>query len=254
MNPKRRPLIAGNWKLHKTVRESVQHARDLRNKLAAAHDAEVMVAPVYTALYAVHEALEGSRIALGAQDCHWEAQGAFTGEVSAPLLADVGCSYVIVGHSERRQLFVDTDEIVNKKAQAVVDSGLTAVVCVGETLEQRESGKTLGIVMGQIEQGFAGLSAGQMQKVVIAYEPVWAIGTGKNASPADAQEVHGAIRNKVEELYGAGLAAGMRILYGGSVKPDNAAALFGQADIDGALVGGASLQVESFVAIARAAG
>jgi triosephosphate isomerase len=209
---------------------------------------------VFTALRAVREALEGSRIHVAAQDCYWEDRGAFTGEISAPLLLDAGCAYCIVGHSERRHLLGETDEAVNKKTRSLLANGLRPIVCVGETLRERESGKTLGVVLGQLDAGLAGVEPGRASDLVVAYEPVWAIGTGRTASPADAQEVHAAIRARLGESFGAGRAATVRLLYGGSVKPDNAAELMAQPDIDGALVGGASLTVDAFAPIVEAAG
>jgi triosephosphate isomerase len=254
MNPSlRRPLVAGNWKLHKTVGESTELVTALAAKLDDEPAAEVVVAPVFTALSAVRDAASGSPIAHAAQDVYWEASGAFTGEVSAPLLADLGCSYVIVGHSERRQLFGESDQDVARKAAAVLEAGMKPIICCGETLEQREAGETEGHVLSQVGAALAGLSEQQLAQVVIAYEPIWAIGTGRTASPADAQEVHGAIRGLLVERFGRALADGTRILYGGSVKPGNAAELMQQPDVDGALVGGASLEAESFAAIVQAA-
>jgi len=246
-------MVVGNWKLHKTTAEAAQLVRAIKGKLAGARDTEVGVAPVFTALETVGKALEGSNIRLCGQDVHFEDQGAFTGEVSAPLLSDVACSMCIVGHSERRQLFGETDETVRKKLGALLSHELTPIVCIGETLEQREAGKALDVVRGQLDAAYQGVSAEQAAATVIAYEPVWAIGTGRTASPGDAQEVHEAIRARLRETYGA-VADGVRLLYGGSVKPNNAADLMAQGDIDGALVGGASLEADSFVAIAEAAG
>ncbi|MBW2464393.1 MAG: triose-phosphate isomerase [Deltaproteobacteria bacterium] len=250
----RRPLVAGNWKLNKTVKEATGLARDLKGRLAAARDAEVAVAPVFTALASVKEALAGSAIALSGQNVHFEDQGAFTGEVSAPLLVDVGCTYCIVGHSERRHVFGDTDENVNKRAHALLNHGVTPILCVGEQLEEREAGKTLDVVLGQLALGLANYPAAKAKEVVIAYEPVWAIGTGRTASPADAQEVHEAIRGRLGEIFDTETAGAIRILYGGSVKASNAKELLSQADIDGALVGGASLTADTFVPIVEAAG
>jgi len=249
---KRRPLVAGNWKLHKTVAEATSLARELKTRFASASDVEVAVAPVYTALHAVREALGGSSVRLSAQNVYWEDQGAYTGEVSAPLLKDVGCTYCIVGHSERRQIFGETDDTVNRRVQALLPHGVIPILCVGETLDQREAGDTLNVVLSQVEKGLGSVPRAEAETVVLAYEPVWAIGTGRTASPADAQEVHAAIRERLASLYDANTAGKMRILYGGSVKPDNAASLMGQIDIDGALVGGASLKADSFVAIADA--
>ena len=253
MKGSRRPVIAGNWKLHNTVAESVALCRALRTRLAAPSDTEVIVSPVFTALRAVADALEASRIRVAAQDVYWENKGAFTGEVGALLLKDAGCSHCIVGHSERRQLFLETDATVQQKTVALLDVGLVPIVCVGETLDEREKGETLVTVGGQIDRSLEGLTAEQAGRVVVAYEPVWAIGTGRTASAKDAQEVHVAIRERLGNRFGSAVASGMRILYGGSVKPDNARALLGAPDIDGALVGGASLNADSFVAIVEAA-
>ncbi|MBX3250619.1 MAG: triose-phosphate isomerase [Myxococcales bacterium] len=245
----RTPLIAGNWKLHNTIAQSVTLATALRAELDGTSGVEIAVAPVATALHPVASALEGSPIALAAQNTHWESRGAFTGELGPALLADVGCRYVIVGHSERRQLFGETEEGVRKKVRAVQAAGLVPIVCVGETLAQREEDATLGIVLGQVDAALAGNDA---SRLVIAYEPVWAIGTGKTASPADAQAVHAAIRGRLSAVIGE-LAQRLQILYGGSVKAENARDLLSQPDIDGALVGGASLEAKSFTSIVRAA-
>lgn len=249
----RRPLVAGNWKLHLTIAEAKELVSGVGASAAADPGVEVAVAPVFTALSAVHEAIAGGPVRLAAQDCYWEPKGAFTGEVSATLLRDVGCDCVIVGHSERRQLFGETDEAVNRKARAVLDAGMAPIVCVGETLEQREANQTEAIVVAQVERALAGLAATQAAPVVVAYEPVWAIGTGRTAQPQDAQAVHARIRQVVAAALGESVASNMRLLYGGSVKPSNAAELMAQADIDGALVGGASLQADSFDAIIAAA-
>lgn len=248
----RRPLIAGNWKLHHGLDASAALAKSIVEGLGSGAAAEVVVAPVFTALAHVRQVLTGSAVALAAQDVHWEDKGAFTGEVSAPLLADVGCRYVIVGHSERRQHFGDTDEVVRKKVEAVQRAGLVPIACVGETLAERESGRTLDVVVRQLDTIARDLPG--LASVVIAYEPVWAIGTGRVARAEDAQDVHRAIRARLADHGGRALADGVRILYGGSVKPDNAAGLLGQPDIDGALVGGASLEAASFLGIVRAAG
>ncbi len=248
----RTALIAGNWKLHNSVRESVALAESVA-KASANAAAEVVVAPVFTALSAVSAALQGTRVGLSAQDVYWAPKGAFTGEVSAPLLQDVGCSYCIVGHSERRQFFGETDETVRRKVQALLEAKIRPIVCVGESLEQREQGATVGVVLGQISAGLAGFSPEALTDLVIAYEPVWAIGTGKTATPEDAQAVHAAIRGHLRSVYGESFAERVRILYGGSVKADNAEKLLSQVDIDGALVGGASLVLDQFVAIIGAA-
>lgn len=251
----RATLIAGNWKLHRTVEESVELARSIKHRLTRNGRTEVMIAPVFTALYAVHEALgPDSFVRLGAQDCYWEDAGAFTGEVSAPLLKDVGCDYVIVGHSERRHIFGELDEHVRRKVGALLSHGLSPILCVGELLEQREAGRTEPVVLGQLDAAVEGLTADSLRRVVVAYEPVWAIGTGKTARPSDAQEVHAAIRRRIGERFGGATARALRILYGGSVKPDNARELLAQPDVDGALVGGASLSADSFLGIVDAAG
>ena len=248
----RRQLIAGNWKLHNTLADSVALARAVRERTASA-TAEVAVAPVFTALTAVRDALAGSHVALSAQDVYWESKGAFTGQVSAPLLKDVGASYCIVGHSERRQFFSESDETVRRKLRALLAVGIRPIFCVGESLEQREQGATLGVVLGQVAAGLAGIANDALSELVIAYEPVWAIGTGKTATPSDAQAVHAALRAQLVHDRGADFGAAVRILYGGSVKADNASQLLAQPDIDGALVGGASLVADQFVAIVTAA-
>jgi triosephosphate isomerase len=216
-------------------------------RAGAAGDAEVVLAPPFTALVGVAEALKGSAVALAAQNMHWEGQGAFTGEVSPVMLRDAGCSHVILGHSERRQLFGETDEGVARKAVAALAHGLTPVVCIGETLAERESGRTMEIVERQLERALRPLSPEQAAVALVAYEPVWAIGTGRNATPQQAQEVHAFIRRRVSVSHGEPAAAALRILYGGSVKPDNVGALMAEPDVDGALVGGASLEAESFL-------
>jgi triosephosphate isomerase len=248
----RKQLIAGNWKLHNTLGEAVALATAVRDKTSQSKG-EVVVAPVFTALTAVRDALAGSHVGLSAQDVYWENKGAFTGQVSAPLLKDVGCTYCIVGHSERRQFFGESDETVRKKLRALIAAGIRPIFCVGESLEQREQGATVGVVLGQVAAGLAGIPSESLAQLVIAYEPVWAIGTGKTATPADAQTVHAALRAQLVHDRGADFGAAIRILYGGSVKADNAAQLLGQPDIDGALVGGASLVPEQFVAIAAVA-
>jgi triosephosphate isomerase len=244
------PVIAGNWKLFKTIGESVALVNELRPLVANIRGVEIVVAPVFTALSRVSDAVAGSNVLLAAQDCYWEEEGAFTGEVAPKLLKDAGCSHVIIGHSERRQFFGETDLTVNKKTRAAIAAGLSAIVCVGETLSERESGQTFSVIETQIQGSLAGLAAEDFTHVVIAYEPVWAIGTGKTASDAQAQEVHLFIRQLIARLFNQEVADAVRILYGGSVKPDNVKGLMSQPDIDGALVGGASLKAESFAAIA----
>jgi triosephosphate isomerase (TIM) len=248
----RKKFVCGNWKMHKTIPEAVALVGELREGLGdAAGKVQVAVAPVFTALHPVAQALRGGPVELAAQNVHWEVQGAFTGEVSAPLLADAGCRHCIVGHSERRQLFGETDERVRKKVGAVLTAGMLPIVCVGETLQEREAGRTLEVVERQVRAALTGLAA-QLPAITLAYEPVWAIGTGKTATSAQAQEVHAAIRKILRELGGPGGDA-VRIQYGGSVKPENAAELLSQPDVDGALVGGASLKAKDFVAIVKGA-
>jgi triosephosphate isomerase (TIM) len=247
----RKKVMAGNWKMFKTAAEASTMLRELRPKVSMVHDVEIVVCPPFTALASASQALAGSNVELGAQNVHWEAQGAFTGEVSAGMLEEAGCTWVVIGHSERRQIFGETDERVHKKTVAALAAGLSPIVCVGETLSQREANETLDVVGRQIEGALRGLTSAQFAGVVVAYEPVWAIGTGKNATPAQAQEVHAAIRAQVGKLHGVDGAAALRILYGGSVKPENVKELMAQPDLDGALVGGASLTAESFASIVR---
>jgi triosephosphate isomerase len=252
-NPARKPILAGNWKMNKNHLEAIGLVQKLHYLLRAEdHDkAEVVVCPPFTALRAVQTLIEGdnSRILLGAQNCHWESHGAYTGEIAPPMLARLKCSYVIVGHSERRARFAETDEIVNKKAKAVFIAGMTPIVCVGETLDQREAGETEAVVGTQVRGSLAGLSAEQLENVVVAYEPVWAIGTGRNAQPADASAVCGLIRTTVKEI--GGNPDAVRIQYGGSVNPGNIKDFMAEPEIDGALVGGASLDPEDFALIVR---
>jgi triosephosphate isomerase len=249
----RRPLIAGNWKMHNTISESVALARAIADGARIGPRTDVVVAPVFTALAAVADALRGTRLALAAQNVHWEPRGAFTGEVSAPLLADVGCTYCIVGHSERRQFFGETDEHVAKKIRALLSQRITPIACLGETLGEREGGITFEVVKRQLDGMLGDLDGAAVQGLVLAYEPVWAIGTGKTAKASDAQQVHAFLRDRLRHRY-AEAADAVRILYGGSVKPDNAAELLAQPDIDGALVGGASLDAGGFARIIQAAG
>jgi triosephosphate isomerase len=250
----RRPIIGGNWKMHKTVPEARSSALGIKNGLAGLGSGiEVFICPPFAALQAVGEVLKGTPIALGAQNCHWEEKGAFTGEISVPMIKDLGCKFCIVGHSERRHVFGEPDEWVSRKAHALHDHGVFPVVCVGETLEERDSGTTKDVVRGQLLGSLRDIDAALMLHTVIAYEPVWAIGTGRTASPEQAQEVHAFIRNILVDMYGLEVALRVRIQYGGSVKPDNIAALMGQPDIDGALVGGASLEASSFAKIVLSA-
>ena len=247
----RTPLIAGNWKMHKTVGDALALVHALRRE-ALPDGVEVAVCPPFTALPEVSRALEGSSIRLGAQNMHWEAQGAFTGEISPLMLADLGCHYVIVGHSERRQHFGETDAIVARKVRAVFAHDLVPIMCVGERLDERDSGRTDQVVFAQTEAGIAGMEPSQAERLVIAYEPVWAIGTGRSASGEEANRVCGLIRGVLSERFRSAAAA-IRILYGGSVTPDNAAEFARQSEIDGALVGGASLDPQKFLQIVHAA-
>jgi triosephosphate isomerase len=248
------PVIAGNWKLFKTISESIALVQELRPLVAACQGVEIVVAPVFTSLSRVADAIGGSNINLAAQDCYWEEEGAFTGEVAPKLLKDAGCSHVIIGHSERRQFFGETDMTVSKKARAAIAAGLRAIVCVGESLTERESEQTFSVIEAQLHGSLAGLAAENFAHVIIAYEPVWAIGTGKTASDTQAQEVHAFIRQLVARMADQATADAVRILYGGSVKPDNIKGLMMQPDIDGALVGGASLKADSFAAITAFSG
>jgi triosephosphate isomerase (TIM) len=239
-------MIAGNWKMFKTIRDAVSLATEIRNG-ADRPEVEVLIAPPFTALAAVAAALEGSTVRLAAQNMHAEKEGAFTGEICPAMLRDVGCSHVILGHSERRQLFGETDEGVARKTKVALDTGLVPISCVGETLAEREAGKTTDVVGRQLDAVLRALTAREVSSIVIAYEPVWAIGSGKVATPEQAQEVHAFVRKRVGEVHGVAVADGLRILYGGSVKPDNVAGLMALADVDGALVGGASLKADSFL-------
>jgi len=252
MNPNRKPILAGNWKMYKRGGEAAALAKELVALVAGAQ-AEVVVCPTFTSLAPVAQAIAGSNVQLGAQNVHWEKEGAFTGEISAAMLQELGVKYVVIGHSERRQFFGETNEGVNKRTKAALAAGLRPIVCVGESLAQREAGQTSQVVTDHVMAGLAGLSKDDMLSTVVAYEPVWAIGTGKTASPAQAQEVHALIRSRLEQLFGKETAGTVRIQYGGSVKPDNAKELLGQPDIDGALVGGASLKANDFAAIVKAA-
>ncbi|HNU08596.1 MAG TPA: triose-phosphate isomerase [Pyrinomonadaceae bacterium] len=243
----RKPVIAGNWKMFKLLAEAVETALELKPLVSNANHCEVVIAPVFVHLKTVADRLEGSNVRVAAQDCAPVVeQSANTGEVSAEMLKDVGCSHIIIGHSERRQFYGETDEGVNRKARAALAEGLTAIVCVGETLAQRENGELFDVVGRQVRDGLSGLTTSDLERIIIAYEPVWAIGTGKTATPDQAQEMHGYIRGRVAEIQGEGVANDVRILYGGSVKPENIAELMGKEDIDGALVGGASLTASDF--------
>ncbi len=247
----RKLLIAGNWKMNKTISEAVELVNGLKREVIDINEADILIAPVYTALSEVSDLLIGSNIGLAAQNLYWEEKGAFTGEVSPSMVKDAGCDYVVIGHSERRKYFGETDEGVNKKIKAALSAGLMPIVCIGESLEDREADKTINIIETQLKGGLDSLNDQDLSKIIIAYEPVWAIGTGKTATPDQAQEVHKFIRGWIKEKYSQGLSQDLRILYGGSVKPSNAKELMQQEDIDGALVGGASLEVESFVGIIK---
>jgi triosephosphate isomerase len=247
----RTPIIAGNWKMHKTVKEALVLATQLRELLVDVTTVEAVLCPPFTALYAVREVLNGSPIHLGAQTMHWEKQGAFTGEIAPAMLKDSGCEYVIIGHSERRQYFAETDTTVNKKMKAALANGLVPIMCVGETLEQREADTTESVVRHQVQSGLEGLTAEQAAGIVIAYEPIWAIGTGRTASADEANAVCILVRRTVADLFGPASAEKVRIQYGGSVKADNIAELMSKSDIDGALVGGAALDAVGFSNIVK---
>ena len=242
----RRAMIAANWKMQKTVDEALQFVDLLRGKIVGVKDVDVVICPPYTALGPLCEALAGTDISPGAQNMHWEEKGAFTGEISAAMLLDIGCTYVILGHSERREYFHETDEIVKRKLLKALSSGLNPILCVGETLDERKAGGTNEKVSRQIRSAFDGLPVEDCTRITVAYEPIWAIGTGLTASPDQAEEVHSFIRGLLSELFGEETGRVLRILYGGSVKPENVGSLMAQPDIDGALVGGASLDADSF--------
>jgi triosephosphate isomerase (TIM) len=247
----RMPFIAGNWKMNKTVGEAVELVNQLKASISGVEGVEVAVAPPFTALDAVRKELEGSSIRLAAQNLYWEEKGAYTGEISPLMLKELGCQYVIIGHSERRQFFGENDETVNKRLKAAFKQGLNPIFCIGETLKEREEERTSLVVGSQLEGGLKGIEEKEMKRMVMAYEPVWAIGTGKTASPQQAEEVHHFIRQRLEELYGREIAEGIRIQYGGSVTPENVKGLMSQKNIDGALVGGASLKSETFSKVVR---
>ncbi|MDY6822407.1 MAG: triose-phosphate isomerase [Thermodesulfobacteriota bacterium] len=247
----RRPFIAGNWKMFKTCDEAEQSARELASLVTGATDRDIMIAPAFTSLWPVSRAVAGSNVAVGGQNLHWETEGAFTGEISAAMLTSAGCEYVIIGHSERRQFFNETDEAVNKKIQAAAAAGLKPVMCIGESEAERDAKKTFSVLDKQVKNGLKGLVLNDVTNLTIAYEPVWAIGTGKTATSDQAQEAHAYIRNLVQECFDAAFAGTIRILYGGSVKPANIAELMSMDDIDGALVGGASLEAKTFAEIVK---
>jgi triosephosphate isomerase len=251
----RRTIIAGNWKMYKTISEAIALANGLKRELfdLAGQDIDIVLCPAFTALTEVYEVIINSNISLGAQDMHWQDEGAFTGEVSGKMLKDTGCGFVIIGHSERRQFFGETNESVNKKIAAALKYALTPIVCVGETLDEREKGLTFEVLKDHVQNGLKDIKQQDALKIVIAYEPVWAIGTGKTATPAQAQEAQKYIRDLIAKLYDKKTAQDLRIQYGGSVKPENIVELMRQPDVDGALVGGASLSVESFAQIVKRA-
>ncbi len=248
-----KPFLAGNWKMHKTIPEAVEMVKALKEESPQLTDAELVVIPPYTMLSEVKKVIEGSTIQLGAQNIFWEEKGAFTGEVSPPMLKDAGCQYVTIGHSERRQYFGETNETVNKKIKAALAHELTPIMCIGESLEEREKGNTMDKVETQINSGLEGLGKDEIRRIVIAYEPIWAIGTGVTATPSQAEEVHSFIRKKLTEKYGNEIASYAIILYGGSVKPANTYSILKENNINGALVGGASLEADSFIQITKEA-
>ena len=247
----RTPLIAGNFKMFKTVAETVSYVGDLRALLKGTWGVDIVIAPPFTALAAAAKAAEG-KIGISAQNMHWEREGAFTGEITAGMVHEAGARWVIIGHSERRTLFGETNIAVNKKTRAAIVGGLTPIVCIGETLAERDGNQTLAVLDRQIKEGLDGVTGDELSKMVIAYEPVWAIGTGRNATPAQAGEAHFHIRQRLKQWFGLDASERCRVLYGGSVKPDNIAKLIAQPDVDGALVGGASLDANSFSAIVKA--
>ena len=245
----RTPFIAGNWKMFKTVQDAVFFVKELKSAVKDVSDVEIVVAPTFTAIHAVAEALRNSNVGVAAQDLYWEKEGAFTGEISPGMVKEAGAEYAIVGHSERRRLFGETDAIVNRKVAAAIAADLTPIVCIGETLEEREAGETFNVLDRQVKDGLDRLASAQVADLVIAYEPVWAIGTGRTATAAQAGEAHAHIRKRLRQWFGADAADRCHVIYGGSVKPDNIRELSAEPDVDGALVGGASLEVRSFAAI-----
>ena len=245
----RTPFIAANWKMYKTVLEAVAFVKELRKLAKDLYDVEIVIAPPFTVLRPAADAVYVSNIGIAGQNLHWEREGAFTGEVSAPMLKEAGAEYVIIGHSERRRLFGETDETVNRKLIAAVQAQLTPIVCIGETLQERDANETLAVLDRQIKRGLDGLTADQIGGLVVAYEPVWAIGTGRNATPDQAREAHAHIRSRIRQWFGGGAADHCHVIYGGSVKPDNIRELSSLEDVDGALVGGASLDLRSFLEI-----
>ena len=242
----RTPVIAGNWKMNKTVAEAVALASEIKEKVAGVENVKIIVCPVFTAVKSVADVLKGTNVKVGAQDMYWETSGAYTGEVSGEMLLEAGAEYVIIGHSERRQYFGETNETVNKKLKKALSIGLKPIVCIGETLADRESGNTEAVVEKQVREGFVGLTAEEMKGTIIAYEPVWAIGTGKTATAEQAEAVHAFVRNLISQLWDKETAESVVIQYGGSMKPENVASLLAQPDIDGGLIGGAALKADSF--------
>jgi triosephosphate isomerase len=249
----RHPFIAGNWKMFKTVHDSVVYVKEFRSLVKDIEDVEIVLATPFTAIHAAAEAARNSNVGISGQDLHWEREGAFTGEVSGVMVREAGAEYVIIGHSERRQYFGETDATVNRKLRAAMGAGLIPIVCIGETLDERERNDTLAVLDRQIKDGFDGIGGDEIGTLVIAYEPVWAIGTGRTATAAQAQEAHAHIRQRLRQWFGAAAADECHVIYGGSVKPDNTRDLVGQPDVDGALVGGASLDIKSFSEIIRRA-
>jgi triosephosphate isomerase len=246
-----KPFIAGNWKMNKTIREAVDFTNQLKNLIAGLDDRDVIIAPPFTALYSVAEALKGSHINLSAQNMNDKAEGAYTGEVSARMLADAGCRHVIIGHSERRNLFGEIDSVINDKIKIALASGINPIFCIGETLEEREEDSTFRVIERQIKEGLNNLNRDDIRRLVIAYEPVWAIGTGRTATPEQAQEVHEFVRHLMDATYGEHAAGDIPVIYGGSVNPKNISVLMAERDIDGVLVGGASLDIDSFIRIVK---
>jgi triosephosphate isomerase len=249
----RHPFIAGNWKMFKTVHDTVVYVKEFRSVVKDIEDVEIVLAPPFTALHAAAEAARNSNVGISGQDLHWEREGAFTGEVSGLMVREAGAEYIIIGHSERRQYFGETDATVSRKLHAALNAKLIPIVCIGETLDERERNETLAVLDRQIKDGFDGITGEQVGALVIAYEPVWAIGTGRTATAAQAQEAHAHIRQRLRQWFGGPAADECHVIYGGSVKPDNTRDLIGQPDVDGALVGGASLEIKSFSEIIRRA-
>ena len=247
----RRPIIAGNWKMFKTIAETREFISAFLPLVSSVAHCDIVIAPPFTALTAASNAVSGTRVAVSAQDVYWENEGAFTGEVSIQMLVDAGCTHTIIGHSERRQFFGETDDTVNRKTRSALAGRLQPIVCVGETLAERDAGKAAEVVRRQVRQGMAQLTDSDLSPIIVAYEPVWAIGTGRTATPETAAEMHGEIRRTIGEIWGSKAASEIRILYGGSVKPNNIQELMRREDIDGALVGGASLDPASFAAIVK---